>query len=441
MAEYDGIPEHSSLWPVNGAGHNEITDPITVGGSPGEETLEPLSDTSQVGIPEDRGADVGEAPVDHTPVADNAREQQHSASDVERIVAEVRDLDPELLENPQARQLVELSAEFGAEVTDRFGTPDAPKWASGTYETEVVMSYHNGGVDGHTSVGTQGMGVPRNVLAIARATNAAASERAGEPVEVFDAVDRATDFYAAYGHDGEQLCGRALLPEGQATPQEAQGDADAPQPESMRRGDERLSAEAVRDRHLEAGGDPQIAQQAYDSVMATAFNPKTGAQNVDYTAWHANPDDPAALRAVLGQELTAAADLLGTTSRRGPLGALEYSLESLCLIQKGQIMQERLRAHNMEPTDITDLDQLLDFVGQDEVLRTQFADTVEGQSRFFANLTFSDEAIRAACGKGIDELFPGRLGNAGMLAWYTGALRDGTSPRAIWELARTFAGY
>ena len=179
-----------------------------------------------------------------------------------------------------------------------------------------------------------------------------------------------------YAHDSRQLCGRALLPEGQ-------GEG---------RGDERLSAEEAAARYLAAGGDPTVAEQVYDDDMATAFNPQTGAQNVDYEVWEVDRTNPAATEVVLGQELSAAADLLGPTGPRGPLGAIEYSVESLCLAQKDQVVQQRLRAHGIDPTTVTSMDQLFDLIGQDEVLRGAFADTVAGQSKFFSNyLKFSDK--------------------------------------------------
>jgi hypothetical protein len=341
--------------------------------------------------------------------------------EIEKAMAEVRVLDPELLERPDTRQLVELGARMGKEVTEHFGTPSAPKWASGTHETDVIMSYHNGGEDGHTSVGPEGAGVPRNTLLIAKAVNDAAGR------EVYDPLMRATAFYAGEAHDSRQLCGRALLPS------EGQGEG---------RGDERLSAEDARDRYLAAGGNSEVAQQVYDDVMATAFNPQTGAQNVDREAWRANPTDPDLTRAVLGQELTAAADLLGPTGPRGPLGAVEYSVESLCLVQKDQVVQERLRAHGVDPASVTTMEQMFELIGQDEVLRGAFADTVAGQSKFFSDyLKYSDEAIRATCGKGIDDLFPGRVQNAATLAQYAEALRAGENPQAIWGHARVLAGY
>src|SRR4051812_18015133 len=123
--------------------------------------------------------------------------------EVEKALAEVRVLDPELLERSDTSQLVELGLQIGKEVTEYFGTPSAPKWASGAHETSVIMSYHNGGEDGHTSVGPEGAGVPRNVLLIAKAVNDAAGR------EVYDPLMRATAFYAAESHDSRQLCGRA----------------------------------------------------------------------------------------------------------------------------------------------------------------------------------------------------------------------------------------
>ena len=125
------------------------------------------------------------------------------------VIVEVQRLDPELLATEETKQLVMLGAEFGREVTEHYGTPAHPKWATGSFETDVFMSYHNGGEDGHTSVGPRGAGVPRNVLIIAEAVNSAAGQ------EIYSPLMRAAAFCAAEAHDSHQLCGRTLLPEGQ----------------------------------------------------------------------------------------------------------------------------------------------------------------------------------------------------------------------------------
>lgn len=340
------------------------------------------------------------------------------AHEIRRVVTEVRILDPELLEHPGTRLLVELGAQFSAEVTHNYGTPADPKWASGTYETDVFMSYHNGGEDGHTSIGPKGVGVPRSVLLIAPRVN----HEAGR--EVYTPGMRAAALCAAGAHDSRQLCGRALLPEGQ-------GEG---------RGDERLSAEDAYDRCLAAGSGQEVAQEVYDDVDATAFNPKTSTQNVYYTAWRNNPDDPALTRTVLGQELIAVADLFHLTSLRGSLGAVEYAVERLCLIQKDRLMQKTLQAYDIEPAN-TNISQLLDLIGHDQTLRRAFADDIAESAKFYAGLKFSDEAIRTACGYGIDDLFPGRMQNAHTLSGYASELQAGEEPRIIWWRAQKHAGY
>lgn len=347
-------------------------------------------------------------------------------AEIENTIAEVRVIDPELLERPDARMLVEMGSRFGVEVTKRFGTPDRPIWASGTSESSVLMSYHNGGHDGHTSVGPNGVGVPRNALLLAKAVNEAAG------FEVYDPLTRARSFYESEAHDWRQLCGRTLMPEGQG----------------HGHGDERLSAKEARDRYMAAGGSLATGRRIYRGVMATAFNPDTGAQNVDYTGWLNNPDDQVLLYDVLGQELTAGADLLGAAyigpddQRRGPLGVVEYSVESMCLVQKNGIIQARLRAHGLNPASVKSFETMLEVIELDETLRTEFINTIAGQAQFLADyLKYSDQAIRRVCGKGIDDLFPGRLQNAAVMAEYTTALRKGASPRAIWLRARKLAGY
>lgn len=341
-------------------------------------------------------------------------------AEIQATLTEVRILDHELLEHPDTRQLIEMGAQFGAEVTEQFGTPNNPKWAHGSIEYGVFMSYHNGGPDGHTSTSPKGTGVPRNVLIIAKAVNDAAGR------EVFNPMMRATAFYGAEAHDKKQFFGRTLLPEGQG--------AD--------NGDERMSAKEARDRYLAAGGNPKVAQQTYDNIIATAFNPQTSTQNVNYVAWRTNPSDPVLTRKVLGQELTAAADLLSPTSKRGLLGSIEHCVEVMCLGLKDRVIQERMQVRGINPTAITSMEQMLVIIGEDNTLRQGFTDTLVGNSKFVSDyLKYSDYAIRAACGKGIDELFPGRAENATALSQYGVVLHAGMTPLEIWRQARITAGY
>jgi hypothetical protein len=314
-------------------------------------------------------------------------------------------LDPVLIEDPATRRLIELGSRFIVEVTERFGTPAAPRWASGTVETEVFMAYHNGGMDGHTSVGPLGAGVPRGVLQIAAAINDAAGR------EVVDPLLRAMLFVAAAAHDHTQLCGRALLPEGHG----------------HHHGDERISAATARARCLEMGTDPETGTLVFVSVLATAFDPVSKRQNVDYDRTD---------RAVLAQEITAAADLLSLTAPRGPLGSVEMVSESLCLRQRGRMVQTRLPL----AASINSVPWLLDCVDRDAELRAAFAEGIAGQIAFYSGHRYSDTRIRAVCGAGIDDLFPGRPGNVETLELFAGLLAE-HGARELWtcagDLART----
>ncbi|WP_433734893.1 hypothetical protein ACQP0C_41765 (plasmid) [Nocardia sp. CA-129566] len=319
----------------------------------------------------------------------------------------VADLDPSLLADPHTRVLIELGAQFITEVTDRYGSPAAPRWASGTVETDVLMCYHNGGTDGHTSAGPLGAGVPRGVLQLANAVNSTAGR------EVIDPLLRAAAFTAACAHDHTQLCGRSLLPEGQGPD----------------RGDERLSAETARIRCLDTGVPAEVADLVHVAITATAFDPETRSQNVDYDAY---PD-----RVVLAQEMTAAADLLSLATRRGPLSSLEMVCESLCLHQRGRLVQQQLPA----AAAINNPAWLLDCIDVDPELHAAFNEAVVGQAKFFAGHRYSDRAIRQACGASVDDLFGGRQANAELLEIFVGLLRDGHSPRELWNCARDMAGY
>lgn len=339
---------------------------------------------------------------------------------IDQARAEVRLLDPELFDHPQTRQLVELGLKNLGVATVRFGTTTAPKWASGLHESVVFNAYHSGGTDGHTSVGALGAGVPRNVLVLAREVNSAAG------TEVYDPMARATGFYSATGHDLEQLCGRSMLPEGRGP----------------RKGDERVSAEHGRDTYLAAGGTPDVAQEIYEQIMVTAFNHDTKTQNVDHTAWLADPDDPKLSRIALGKELVAGGDLLSTTTKRGPLASIEHTAECMCWLRFDRILPRRLEALGIVPASIETIEAMLIVIGDDDILREQFVTLMAEQSVFYSRFVrFSDTAIRRACGQGVDDVSPGRLTNAVILDDYTAQLRDGVPPVDLWRQARELAGY
>jgi hypothetical protein len=152
--------------------------------------------------------------------------------------------------------------------------------------------------------------------------------------------------------------------------------------------------------------------------------------------------DPYLTQKVLGQELTGAADLLNPTGKRGLLGAVESCVEAMSLGLKSSVIQERMRARDIRPESVTSMKQMLEVIGNDDVLRQEFADAILGSAVLYSDyLKYSDEAIRAVCGKGIDELFPGRPENATALPHYGAALRAGTPPLEIWRHARAVAGY
>lgn len=339
--------------------------------------------------------------------------QSHVDSEHQARLDEVRQLDPELLEfSEQTRHLVESGFSHIDTVTSMYGTIDNPRWASGSYEQDVYTSYHCGGNEGHTSIGSAGAGVPRNVLLIAKAVN----DAAGNPV--YGPLSRAIAFHAACAHDLHQLHGRSLLPEGQ-------GDGH---------GDERLSAETAHDLHLAEGGNDDTADRIYDGVMATAYNPETHTQNLSGRHHYTNDTDY--VRARLNQELVACADLLSHASKQGPLGALAYCIEQLSTKAQDTILQKRLTAYNLTRHDVGNLSSVLGFIGVDEPLLKAFKDLVAGQPAYFSRESaYSDEMIRMVSGHGIDELFPHRARNAEIMQEFSDRLEQGESPQTVWSSA------
>ena len=355
---------------------------------------------------------------------------------------EVTLVDPELLNDDENSRLIELGIRFCNEVTEAYGTPKEPKLSSGRVEKRVPMTYHNGGSDGHTSIGSEGVGVPRNALMIAQRVNDVAG------AEIFDTRMRAIAFYASMAHDRIQLCGRALMSEGQ-------GDG---------LGDERLTAELARKTYvadivgisteeLTEEHENQLTRKQKENdnliekaVMATAFDTSRGSQNVVYKkgwTYHQDRLHDTDTQEILMQELVAAADLLGPSSLRGPLGAIEYCVEQLALKDKGQLLQQELGDHLGEDGRVFtshDMSTLLRDISSNEILRKKFTELVNGQIQFFSTfLNYSDTAIRATTqGKGIKELFPGLEENANTLKEYYAALTSETAdPLQIWESAHT----
>jgi len=343
---------------------------------------------------------------------------------VARALHEVRTLDPELFNDPITTELVRLGAEATAHIKEEFGTADKPKWHAGTVERRP-MTYHN---LAHSGSDPEEIGVSRGVLLITQVVNAEAGR------EVFDPLARAILYNAGANHDITQNCGRTLQPEGKQGPEY---------------GDERLSAEIAVRNFTTAVGDSEegraiaaaVALRLEAEVMATAFN--DGQQNINYEAWHADPENVELLQAVLEQEVLAAADLLCTTHVRGPVTSPENIVEVMSSNQSGRMLQEALIARDIKTTGVADMGQILDVIGEDETLCAVFTELMEGQIGFFTNFRFSDEAIRKVCtGKGIDDLFPGRAENIAVLTEFVSALRRGeATPRDIWQQARIRAGY
>jgi hypothetical protein len=353
---------------------------------------------------------------------ENYHEEQNTSerSSCQELIGEARDevriLDPELFEDSTATILVEQGLLSIQEVTTQYGTRAEPKWSSGTVEQNVLMSYHNGGMDGHTSVGPTGAGVPRNALRIANMIN----EKAG--FEVVDVQTRGAIFKAAAGHDSEQLCGRSLLPEGQGSD----------------RGDEAMSATRAYNECLDAGIDHELAATVFVCIMATAINPKTMEQNVDYGL----PE-----HMILAQEITACADLLGPSELCGVLDSVELAVEELCLAKEDQTLTKRLELVNvsrlnvgLEPIEINTTEDALSFIGDDLELRSRFGDIISKKAKFFSSiLSYPDKAIKGVCGADIGDMFPGLMKNAEYLQVLHEAAVHDVSPLEIWNVARLIA--
>lgn len=329
----------------------------------------------------------------------------------------LQELDPELWDDRSSGKLLAVGFIACANVTAKFGSPDEPTWSHGRHESDVFTAYHNGGYDGHTSLGKMGAGVPLNGIQIAKAIGH----------ELCPVPFRAMIFAATGAHDETLLCGRSLLPEGQGE----------------HYGDERLSAESAEWWLQHNGIDERIARLVHLAIKATAFNPQTGSQNIDYEAWGAHPQSRDATEETLLCEITAGADLLGVGSRRGRLGAIECAIESLALLQNGQILQERLQARGIEAWRVQTVPRLLAIMKQDKILREEFTAQLEKQSKFFGNMRFSDKVIQQVSGGlSLDSLAPYRPGNGVWLGQAAAALasREAT-PFQVWNDARVYAGY
>ncbi|HSX01357.1 MAG TPA: hypothetical protein VLF67_03895 [Candidatus Saccharimonas sp.] len=166
-------------------------------------------------------------------------------------------------------------------------------------------------------------------------------------------------------------------------------------------GDERLAAAKGEERCRKAGVDEASVKRVGRGIGATAFNTETKAQNIDLSAWEANPDDQEAREDALVQELVGAADLFGPTQPRGPLGAYEYTVEMIYLKQNGELMQNALEAdHATVDTTPLNMEEAHTYIASKPELREKLTWLVAGQAAFFKDyLKYSDTAIRAACGQ------------------------------------------
>jgi hypothetical protein len=356
----------------------------------------------------------------------------------QRMLATVGVLDPEILEDDETRFVVELGAIFGFKITEEFGTPDQPRWTSGVYAREAFMARHNGGDDGHTSVGERGAGVPRNVLLIAQAVN----QHAGEVV--YDPHQRALAFYAAMAQDLHQLEGRALYPN---------------EVNDFAYSNEGLSVRAATSRYIRAMTDHTVddvdqarvlretradANRIQEYIKATAMNSIIGVQAVHYTGLRYQPLNMSLWDSVLGQELVACADLLAANTRRGPLSAIEAAVEELGMPSGEHKLQMLLYEQDVEYWNIDTMAGLLVAMQDNIYLRDAFIAQLQRQAEYVASgLEYCDETIEEVCGKRMDHLFGHREENARILSGYALELyKDDTiSVLSVWHRARELAGY
>jgi len=323
-------------------------------------------------------------------------------SETQRIFDEVGALDPELLESPETRQLVAIGAAYIHEVTNRHGSPDAPAWYAGTVD-HAMMTYHNGESDianGHTSAGADGAGVPRNALSIALTINA----RAG--YQVVGPLQRALLFVSGAAHDFVQLCGRSV---------------------AVAEGDERLSADHLYETLLSAGHSEAVAQEGARYVMATMYDPSQGR--------HVIATEGMPFQTILGQQIVAAADLLSPVTEFGALGSMQWTLEEFGLGQKNRVLHAELTAQGLSPADVADLPSLLAFVDATPDLKQRFVAGLRGQAGWIEDITYSDSAIRMACGAGINDMFPGRAQTAANLRALADYADQGAPLRELFRLA------
>lgn len=312
---------------------------------------------------------------------------------------EVAVLDPELLVNPETRKLVEIGHTFIDRVSKKHGNPNKPQWFAGSREA-TFMAYHNGQSEtsfGHTSVGEAG--VARNFLEISQAVN----QQAG--LEIIDATERAIGFCGMSAHDDEQLHGRSI---------------------DFADGDEIRSAKNLYEVLEQSGFSQEVCEEASLRVMATLFDPRTLSQVIDYERSE---------KSVLGQEIAACSDLLSIVLPRGPRGGLENIIESLGMSSQDHALQKALLAANIDAEQITTPDDMMAFIETTPGLKERFIAGLNGQVWFTTNFAFSDQAIRAVCGAGIDQLFPGRARNIEINKNFVRQVQNGVPLTKIWHQA------
>lgn len=100
-------------------------------------------------------------------------------------------------------------------------------------------------------------------------------------------------------------------------------------------------------------------------------------------------------------------------------------------------MKGQLVASGLTTRDVLDMPTLLSFIGNNQKLLEALKQVMAGQSKFFKeHLSYSDTSIKLVCGKGIDDMFPGRMANGDTLQDFSDALQAGMSPLEIWHTAK-----
>ncbi|HEV2402816.1 MAG TPA: hypothetical protein VGS08_01305 [Candidatus Saccharimonadales bacterium] len=266
---------------------------------------------------------------------------------------------------PQARSLGKALGSVGLALAEiRYGRDEHhPKLYSGSYEHNVLATYHHGAHPRRFLHGMLQYMAAINVIRPGTYDDIALSQSPG----------------IAGLHDGIMGNGRG--------------------------NDERQSGLLAAVMMPGMGFSSGAVETTLAAIDATTWSDEQRAQAVDAAKPH-----------IIYQRAAGVGDLFSLFTRRGPYETACLGVEELCKQSHGQIFTQEAYTRGF-PLEGTPIDECMEFIDKSEALQAAFGGFMQGQSTFYHDFAPADPAL--------DDMFPGRTDNFGLMQEIDHAYRTG----------------